>query len=87
MTSFKYLVYGAVAIVIYSAYLFGTRSVGGGNKYLDWIVLVLSVLSVLLWPAVRAANRNYLLLFMGALLLLLFFWTFWFLAVVFGEGP
>lgn len=82
----KYITCSAVAIAIYSAYLFISRYGGWNNTALDWTFLVLSVLSVLLWPAVRAENPKYILLFMVALSSILFFWAFWFLALVLGEG-
>ena len=82
----KYIASGIVAIAIYSAYLFASRYGGWSSSGLDWAVLALSVLSVLLWPAVRTQSPKLTLPFMVALSLILFFWTFWFLALILGEG-
>jgi len=86
MTAMKYITCSAVAISVYSAYLLISRYGGWNSTALDWTFLVLSVLSVLLWPAVRSGNPKHTMLFMVVLSLILFFWAFWFLALVFGEG-
>jgi len=86
VTTSRYLACGAIAIAIYTVYVLVSRSFGWSGAVLDWVFLLLSVLSVLLWPSVRGGNRNNLLLLMGGLLVILILWTFWILAKFFGEG-
>lgn len=81
-----YIFCGAVSLVSYSGYLLISRYFGWHNTTLDWVFLILSVLSVLLWPKVRVGNYSHLALLIVFLLLFLYVWTFWFLALVFQEG-
>ena len=76
----------ALSLIVFSI-LFGlSRYIGFNNPYIDWTLLIVSSLIPLFVEKIRKGSLAFLLSLISLNGVVMFFLSFWLLAVFFSEG-
>ena len=81
-----YIVAIFASIIGCTAYIVVSRSLGLAVPVLDWLALALCALLPLVNRRVRQIHPSRLVVLVLGTAVLLFFWFFWIISVLFGEG-